>query len=153
MAFSVLPGSNDPLGENTLCDPMANQGRHGACAARSEVSRPASDIRATCVLAARESADVADINPETVGMLKDAGQEAALIEMDTSKKADAKRMAGEAVEAFGTIDGIVCGTIYSPEQSRRGLRLSLVGPGPIHYVGQPARGRRSSGKQGDPHTG
>ena len=47
--------------------------------------------RATCVLAARESAAVAvaDINPETVGMLKDAGRETALIEMDTSKKADA----------------------------------------------------------------
>ena len=58
---------------------------------------------------------VADINPETgtetVGMVKDAGREAALIEMDTSKKADADRMAGEAVEAFGTIDGIVCGAI------------------------------------------
>lgn len=176
-------------------------------------------------------------------------KEAALIEMDTSKKADAKRMAGEAVEAFGTIDGIVCGAIYSSREGsracprrglgqghghrlrdyflcaqaagrvmlekgsgsiafvsfhrrnqtyplagassmckagaimlsrlfgvewadrggpsggrpdgarrktrgdRRGLRLSLVGPGPIHYVGQPARGRRSSGKQDDPHTG
>ncbi|MDE0330580.1 MAG: SDR family NAD(P)-dependent oxidoreductase [Nitrospinae bacterium] len=70
--------------------------------------------RATCVLAAAEGADVAvaDINPETaaetVSMVEKQGVEAILIEMDTSKKADAERMAAEAVDAFGTIDGLVC---------------------------------------------
>jgi NAD(P)-dependent dehydrogenase (short-subunit alcohol dehydrogenase family) len=70
--------------------------------------------RATCVLAAREGADVAvaDINPETGGetveMVKAEGRHAILIEMDTSKKADAERMAKEALDAFGTIDGLVC---------------------------------------------
>lgn len=70
--------------------------------------------RATCVLAASEGADVAvaDINPETaaetVSMLEKQGVKAILIEMDTAKKADAERMAAEAVSAFGTIDGLVC---------------------------------------------
>ena len=70
--------------------------------------------RATCVLAAAEGADVAvaDINPETaaetVSMVEKQGVKAILIEMDTSEKADAERMAAEAVDAFGTIDGLVC---------------------------------------------
>ena len=70
--------------------------------------------RATCVLAASEGADVAvaDINPETaaetVSMVEKQGVQAILIEMDTSKKADAERMSSEAVGAFGTIDGLVC---------------------------------------------
>ena len=73
--------------------------------------------RATCVLAAKEGADVAvaDLNPETgaetVEMVKAEGREAILIEMDTSRKADAQRMAEETIAAFGTIDGIVCGAI------------------------------------------
>jgi NAD(P)-dependent dehydrogenase (short-subunit alcohol dehydrogenase family) len=73
--------------------------------------------RATCVLAAREGADVAvaDLNPETgaetVEMVKAEGTQAILIEMDAAKKADAERMAKEALEAFGTIDGLVCGAI------------------------------------------
>ena len=70
--------------------------------------------RATCVLAASEGADVAvaDINvetaAETVSMVEKQGVKAILIEMDTSKKSDAERMAAEAVDAFGTIDGLVC---------------------------------------------
>ena len=70
--------------------------------------------RATCVLAAAEGADVAvaDINAETaaetVSMVEKQGVKAILIEMDTSKKADAERMAAEALGAFGTIDGLVC---------------------------------------------
>ncbi len=70
--------------------------------------------RATCVLAAREGAEVAvaDINPETaaetVSMVEEESGKAILIEMDTSSKADAERMAAEAVRAFGTIDGLVC---------------------------------------------
>lgn len=70
--------------------------------------------RATCILAAREGADVAvaDINPETgaetVEMVKAEGRDAIFIEMDTSKKADALRMAEETLKAFGTIDGLVC---------------------------------------------
>lgn len=70
--------------------------------------------RATCILAAREGADlvVADINPETgdetVKLVKAEGREAIFIEMDTSKKEDALRMAGETLAAYGTIDGLVC---------------------------------------------
>ena len=70
--------------------------------------------RATCVLAAAEGADVAvaDINAETaaetVQMVEKQGAKAILIKMDTSKKADAERMAAEALDAFGTIDGLVC---------------------------------------------
>ena len=70
--------------------------------------------RATCVLAAAEGADVAvaDINPETaaetVSMVEKQGAKAILIEMDTSQKADAERMTAEALDAFGTIDGLVC---------------------------------------------
>ena len=70
--------------------------------------------RATCVLAAAEGAEVAvaDINPETaaktVQMVEKQGGRAILIEMDTSKKADAERMTAEALGAFGTIDGLVC---------------------------------------------
>ena len=73
--------------------------------------------RATCVLAAREGADVAiaDINremaEETAEMVKAEGKQALVIEMDTSKKADALRMADETVKAFGTIDGLVCSAI------------------------------------------
>lgn len=70
--------------------------------------------RATAVLAANEGADVAvaDINPvaaeETAELVRATGRAAQVIEMDTSKEADAKRMADETVAAFGTVDGIVC---------------------------------------------
>ena len=70
--------------------------------------------RATCLLAAAEGARVAvaDIDAETaaetVSMVEKQGAEAILIEMDTSKKADAERMAAQTVDAFGTIDGLVC---------------------------------------------
>ena len=73
--------------------------------------------RATCVLAAREGADVAiaDINAETAAetadLVRAEGREALVIEMDTSKKADAVRMAEEARAAFGAIDGLVCSAI------------------------------------------
>ena len=65
--------------------------------------------RATCVLAAREGAGVAvaDINPETgaetVEMVKAERREAILIEMDTSKKADALRMAEHSRGEFNFI--------------------------------------------------
>ncbi len=70
--------------------------------------------RAVCVLAAREGADiaVADINPaagaETAERVRAEGRKAVLIEMDTSKPADAERMARDAAGAFGGIDGLVC---------------------------------------------
>ena len=73
--------------------------------------------RATCVLAAREGANVAiaDINremaEETARLVEVQGQAALVIEMDTSKKADAQRMVEETVGTFGTIDGIVCSAI------------------------------------------
>ena len=73
--------------------------------------------RATAVLAAGEGADVAvaDIDQagagETAALVQAEGREAIVIEMDTSKAADAQRMADETVAAFGTIDGIVCGAI------------------------------------------
>ena len=73
--------------------------------------------RATCVLAAREGANVAiaDINremaEETARLVEVQGQAALVIEMDTSKKADAQRMVDETVGTFGTIDGIVCSAI------------------------------------------
>ena len=73
--------------------------------------------RATCVLAAREGANVAiaDINremaEETAGLVEVQGKAALVIEMDTSKKADAQRMVEETVGTFGTIDGIVCSAI------------------------------------------
>ena len=73
--------------------------------------------RATAVLAAREGADVAvaDIDrsqaEESAALVQAESREAIVIEMDTSKAADAQRMADEAVSAFGTIDGIVCGAI------------------------------------------
>ena len=73
--------------------------------------------RATAILAAREGADVAvaDIDragaEETAALVQAEGRETIVIEMDTSKAADAQRMADETVAAFGTIDGIVCGAI------------------------------------------
>ena len=73
--------------------------------------------RATCVLAAREGADVAvaDIDrggaEETAELVRAEGRQALVVEMDTSKKADAQRMADETVAAFGSIDGLVCGAI------------------------------------------
>lgn len=73
--------------------------------------------RATCVLAAREGANVAiaDINrekaEETAGMVMGEGKQALVIQMDTSKKSDALRMVDETVKAFGTIDGLVCSAI------------------------------------------
>ena len=73
--------------------------------------------RATCVLAAREGANVAiaDINremaEETARLVEVQGKAALVIEMDTSKKADAQRMVDETVGTFGTIDGIVCSAI------------------------------------------
>ena len=73
--------------------------------------------RATCVLAAREGANVAiaDINremaEETAELVEVQGKAALVIEMDTSKKADAQRMVEETVGTFGTIDGIVCSAI------------------------------------------
>ena len=73
--------------------------------------------RATAVLAAREGADVVlgDIDraqaEETAKLVQAEGREALVVEMDTSKAADAQRLADEAVAAFGAIDGIVCGAI------------------------------------------
>ena len=73
--------------------------------------------RATCVLAAKEGANVAvaDINlttaAETKALIEQAGGRAAVIVMDTSKATDAARMAQETVAAFGTIDGLVCSAI------------------------------------------
>jgi NAD(P)-dependent dehydrogenase (short-subunit alcohol dehydrogenase family) len=73
--------------------------------------------RATAVLAAREGADVAlgDIDraqaEETAKLVQAEGREALVVEMDTSKAADAQRLTDETVAAFGTIDGIVCGAI------------------------------------------
>ena len=70
--------------------------------------------RASAVLAANEGADiaVADIDrvaaDATAELVRAKGREALVVEMDTSKVADAQRMADEAVAAFGTIDGIVC---------------------------------------------
>lgn len=70
--------------------------------------------RATAVLAAREGADVAiaDIDranaEETAQLVEAEGRRSIIIEMDTSRAADALRMADETVAAFGTIDGIVC---------------------------------------------
>lgn len=73
--------------------------------------------RATCVLAAREGANVAiaDINrssaEETGRLVVAEGRKAIVIEMDTAKADDAKRMADTTVGAFGTIDGLVCSAI------------------------------------------
>lgn len=70
--------------------------------------------RATCMLAAREGADVAvaDINPvtgeETAERIRAEGGKAILVTMDAAQKADAERMAQETIEAFGGIDGLVC---------------------------------------------
>jgi NAD(P)-dependent dehydrogenase (short-subunit alcohol dehydrogenase family) len=73
--------------------------------------------RATCALAAREGANVAiaDINrsmaEETARLVEAEGRKALVIEMDTAKAADARRMADESVAAFGAIDGLVCAAI------------------------------------------
>jgi NAD(P)-dependent dehydrogenase (short-subunit alcohol dehydrogenase family) len=73
--------------------------------------------RATAVLAAREGAHVVigDIDRAqaevTADLVREAGRKAFVVELDTSKAADAERLARETVEAFGTIDGIVCGAI------------------------------------------
>jgi NAD(P)-dependent dehydrogenase (short-subunit alcohol dehydrogenase family) len=73
--------------------------------------------RATCILSSREGANVAvaDINPATAGEtlkeIEQAGGNAIVIEMDTAKPRDALRMAEETVNAFGTIDGLVCSAI------------------------------------------
>ncbi len=73
--------------------------------------------RATCLLSAREGANVAiaDIDPdmarETKSMIEEENGKAIIIEMDTSIAADAERMADETVAAFGTIDGLVCSAI------------------------------------------
>lgn len=73
--------------------------------------------RACCVGAAKEGANVAvaDINragaEETATMVREAGRKAIVIEMDTRKVADATRMAREALDAFGQIDGIICGAL------------------------------------------
>ena len=70
--------------------------------------------RAVCALAAAEGADVAvaDIDPKTaagtVALVEARGGRAVSIEMDASKKDDARRMAAEALRAFGTIDGLAC---------------------------------------------
>lgn len=73
--------------------------------------------RATCLLAAREGADVAiaDIDrgaaAETARLVEGAGRKALVIEMDSASAADAKRMADATVAAFGAIDGLVCSAI------------------------------------------
>lgn len=73
--------------------------------------------RATCVLAAREGANVAvaDINTataaETKALVEAEGRRAIAVIMDTSKAADAQRMADETLAAFGAIDGLVCAAI------------------------------------------
>jgi NAD(P)-dependent dehydrogenase (short-subunit alcohol dehydrogenase family) len=73
--------------------------------------------RACCVGAAKEGANVAvaDINragaEETAGMVRQVGRKAIVVEMDTSKAADAERMTRETLDAFGHIDGIVCGAL------------------------------------------
>ncbi len=66
--------------------------------------------RATALLFAREGAKVAvaDFVPEggqeTVKMIKEAGGEAAFVEADVSKSADAQRMVSRTVESFGKLD-------------------------------------------------
>ncbi len=66
--------------------------------------------RATALLFAREGAKlmVADYVPaggqETVRMIKEAGGEAAFIEVDVSKSADVQRMIKTTVDTYGRID-------------------------------------------------
>jgi NAD(P)-dependent dehydrogenase (short-subunit alcohol dehydrogenase family) len=73
--------------------------------------------RACCVGAAKEGANVAvaDINragaEQTAAMVREAGGQAIVVEMDTRKAAEAQRMAHETLDAFGTIDGIICGAL------------------------------------------
>lgn len=73
--------------------------------------------RATAVLAANEGADVVigDIDRAqaeiSADLVRATGRKAHVVELDTSKAADAQRLADETVEIFGTIDGIVCGAI------------------------------------------
>ena len=73
--------------------------------------------RATAVLAANEGADVVigDIDRTqaeiTAELVRKADRNAHVVELDTSRAADAQRLADETVDAFGTIDGIVCGAI------------------------------------------
>src|SRR5687767_1660298 len=73
--------------------------------------------RACCVGAAKEGANVAiaDINragaEQTAAMVREAGGQAIVVEMDTRKAAEAQRMAQETLDAFGTIDGIICGAL------------------------------------------
>lgn len=73
--------------------------------------------RATAVLAAQEGAnvvigDIDRIEAEvTSDLVRNTGRQAHVVELDTSKSADAERLATETVDAFGTIDGIVCGAI------------------------------------------
>ncbi len=66
--------------------------------------------RATALLFAREGAKVAVADfvsaggQETVKMIKEAGGEAAFVEADVSKSADAQRMVSRTVESFGRLD-------------------------------------------------
>jgi NAD(P)-dependent dehydrogenase (short-subunit alcohol dehydrogenase family) len=71
--------------------------------------------RAICELFAEEGARVvvADIERdpgrETVEGIRSAGGDALLVETDVSNEADVKRMVGATLDAYGTVDVLVCG--------------------------------------------
>jgi len=73
--------------------------------------------RECCLVAAKEGANVvvADMNEadaqETAAEVRALGRTALVVTMDTSKAADAERLAREAIAAMGSIEGLVCGAI------------------------------------------
>jgi NAD(P)-dependent dehydrogenase (short-subunit alcohol dehydrogenase family) len=98
--------------------------------------------RATCELFAEEGARVVvadierDAGRETVDRIKSAGGMAILAETDVSKEADVERMVRDSVNAYGTVDVLVCdaaafafGTVDSATESdwQRALGVNVMG--------------------------
>jgi len=81
--------------------------------------------KATALVCARFGANVAvcDINAPLVRMVSDAiisaGGRAIAVEMDVSRRSDCHRMVSSTLEAFGRMDGLVCGGMrraYQPAE-------------------------------------
>jgi NAD(P)-dependent dehydrogenase (short-subunit alcohol dehydrogenase family) len=98
--------------------------------------------RATCELFAEEGASVVvadierDAGRETVDGIKSAGGKAMLVETDVSKEADVEQMVRDSVNAYGTVDVLVCdaaafafGTVDSATESdwQRALGVNVMG--------------------------
>ncbi len=91
--------------------------------------------KATAVICAREGANVviADLNGALAGSvaasIAASGGRAISVQMDTTRREDIRHMMSETIEAFGSVDGLVCNgmrRIYGPAEDFTDEHWELV---------------------------